>query len=202
MLESRFPQRELIGIDFSEAMLDVAARRTGSKTTLICTDASDITFIEQAAGIISSFGLQQLDPLPTLFNWVSILAKGGRFGIVLWEPPFDEQDPFEIGRYIISQKLPTTAPIRTLPCSTELRGLLGERGIQVEVDTQRAHSIHHASRGVFWDAMVKWGPWRVHTLTQGEAFMKEVQKEFNLFCPPNILIHEPKARLIIGTKFL
>ena len=83
-------ERQLLGVDLSPHMVEIATKRLGACGTAMVGDMRDLSGVESGsvAALLSFFALHHLDPeeIPaTLQEWARALQPGGVFLLATWE---------------------------------------------------------------------------------------------------------------------
>lgn len=83
-------ERQLIGVDLSTNMVELATKRLGSRASLHVGDMRDLSTIASAsvAGVISFFALHHLRPeeiSTTVQEWARVVKPGGILLLATWE---------------------------------------------------------------------------------------------------------------------
>ena len=191
LLAARYPSRALVGIDLSEGMLAVARDHVPSHVRLVVADASAL---EGAwAGIISSFGLQQLpEPAEALRSWCQALRPGGRLVVSVWTPDIRDSGPYDALR-TPAQRIFGTSPG---DWNAQLQTAISAHAALVS-DALVPHAISHAGPHEFWNAMVRDGPWQPRLVRHPEKLAR-LREAFLASWPPGPFSHTPHARVLIA----
>lgn len=103
MLAESFPDdRQIIGLDLAEGMVDLANARCAEagisgRARAEVGDACDLgAKFSDVAGVFSLFGLQQLPQAHlALANWVNSLTPGGSLAVTFWPSQVEEEGPWQ-----------------------------------------------------------------------------------------------------------
>jgi SAM-dependent methyltransferase len=200
-LAAAFPGRAAVGIDFSKEMVERTAARCKHLpgVSVRCGDASSLTALwpQQAAGILSCFGLQQL-PAPdrALSDWTEALAPGGVFSVVFWTSDSEAQGPFELFKRLVAARL----PLPDTSWETRITDVLRNPGLEVLKDERLSFPMSHESAETLWEAMQNSGPGLLLAWRQGESFVSEVKREFCAALGAGPIVHQPAARWIAARR--
>ena len=191
LLAARYPERELVGIDLSPGMIEVARHSAPPNVRLVVADAASLG--GTWAGVVSCFGLQQLpEPAAALRAWCQALTPGGRLVVALWTADIQDSGPYD-ALHAPSQKIFGGTP---RAWSEHLSTAAQEHAVLVS-DSLVPYAISHAGPEEFWDAMVSDGPWqpRLRRHPDKTAALREM---FLAMWPPGPFSHTPHARILIA----
>ena len=191
VLAARHPERQLVGIDLSPGMIEVARRELPANVRLVVGDASSLD--GQWAGVVSCFGLQQLpDPVKALEAWCKALSEGGRLVVAVWTADIQDSGPYDALR-APSQQLFGGSP---RDWNARLQAAITPPAVLVS-DTLVPYAISHDGPEEFWNAMVADGPWQPRLLRHPDktAALREV---FLQSWPQGPFSHTPHARILIA----
>ena len=97
------PERSLIGIDLSPRMVEIAASKLGSSTTIMAGDMRELPEVESgsSAAVLSFFAIHHIGPedvTVTLQEWHRVLCSGGQLVLAAWEGngPIDYGDASDV----------------------------------------------------------------------------------------------------------
>lgn len=190
-LAARYPERELVGIDLSEGMIEVARRNVPPNVRLVVADASSLE--GTWSGVVSCFGLQQLpDPAEALRTWCRALSPGGRLVAAVWTADIQDGGPYDALR-APSQKLFGSTP---RDWNGHLHSAI-EAHAQLVSDSLVGYAIGHAGPEEFWDAMVSAGPWQARLLRHPHK-TAALRETFLASWPPGPFSHTPHARILVA----
>ncbi|MPZ54726.1 MAG: methyltransferase domain-containing protein [Acidimicrobiia bacterium] len=195
------PDREIVGLDFSQGMLARARRRITAhpRARLLHGDALDLytRWPGTAAAVISVFGLQQLpDPPTALAGWVSALRPGGILSVMYWPDETENDGPFALLDAVIAEALPQSADDRDW--HLRLSDAVTTAGAEVERDVPVAHPIIHPDAETFWMVMADGGRLRNLSLSHGETVFAQLRNRFLDQAPTGPWEHMPTARWIVA----
>jgi SAM-dependent methyltransferase len=196
-LADEHPNREIVGIDLSQGMLDQAQQRTAAhpNARLLHHDATHLTSLwpGTAAAVVSVFGLQQLpDPLTAITDWLAALRPGGRLSVVCWPPKTETEGPFALLDTVVR---PTTE-YPSWP--DRLADHLTTAGAKVDRDEPVSHQIDHPDAETFWTAMTSGGPLRRFVQSRSEEFTSSLHADFLNQAPSGPWTHHPTARWLVA----
>lgn len=191
LLATRYPDREIVGIDLSAGMATLARRHASGRVRIVVEDASHLS--GQWAGIASCFGLQQLpDPPAALARWCGALLPGGRLSVVFWTLEGRDEGPFDALRASTDRLLGRKAPT----WSHAIPGAVS-RAATLLSDTLVSFPIHHDSPETFWHALTERGPWKARQRQQPDV-VAEIGEQFLSQWPPGPIHHTPHARVVLA----
>lgn len=196
------PDREIVGIDLSPGMLARARHRAAAhpRARLLCGDALDLASRppgEEAAAIVSVFGLQQLpDPAAAITGWVSALRPGGVLSVMCWPDETEAEGPFALLDAVIAEALPDRSAPRAW--HLHLAGRARAAGAHVEYDAPVSHPIAHPDAETFWTSMACGGPLRRLVLSYGEMFAAGLRERFIDRAPSGPWHHRPTAHWMVA----
>lgn len=213
-LRAAYPERELIGVDLSAGMVDIARARaaddprvqvvvgdavnlSGLNVAFSTSDALNATFSPGGgcAAVVSVFGLQQLpDPAAAVANWVGELRPGGRLSVVFWPPRAEEAGPFALLGRIATGGRPAEPPTwpDTLADAVDTVGGVVERYEDV------VHQMSHPDAAAFFTAMTTSGPGRSFARTMPPADLRALREGFLEQAPAGEWSHTPRARHLVA----
>jgi trans-aconitate methyltransferase len=192
-LLERFPDREIVGIDLSPGMVELAQERIGGRyqARAIVGDAAtlDPEWRAACAAVVSVFGLQQLpDPEQAISSWYDALRPGGQLSVVFWPSVVEQDGPFALMRDLLKP-----GPADPDPDFAEVLGDALDR------DEPVIFPITYSDAATFFDAYSRSGPMRATAIARGDAFVDEVRRRFLERAPEGEWTHHPAARLITAT---
>lgn len=194
------PGRELVGVDLSAGMVDMARERAAGNddVRVVQGDATTLGPVvpEGAAAVVSVFGLQQLpDPPAAIADWASVLRPSGRLSVVFWPSDSDSPDgPFTLMRRVLASRRP--AP--DLSWEHELIARITSTGATVDRDEELVFPMSHPDAETVFAATTEGGASRALAIERGPEFMAEVRAEFLAQAPAGEWRHYPRARLIVA----
>jgi trans-aconitate methyltransferase len=193
LLLERFPDREIVGIDLSPGMVELAQERIGGRdqARAIVGDAAalDAKWRGECAAVVSVFGLQQLpEPAQAIRSWYDALRPGGRLSVVFWPSLVEQDGPFALMRDLLSP-----GPADPDPDFAEVLGDALDR------DEPAVFPITYADAATFFDGYSRSGPMRATAIARGDAFVDEIRRRFLERAPEGEWTHHPAARLITAT---
>lgn len=191
VLAARYPDRELVGIDLSPGMIEVARQSAPPNVRLVVADASSLE--GRWAGVVSCFGLQQLpEPAEALQAWCGALSPGGRLVVAVWTADIQDSGPYDALRAPSHRIFGRTSR----DWNTRLRSAVEAQAVLVS-DALVPYAIEHAGPEAFWDAMVSDGPWqpRLRRHPEKTAALREA---FLAMWPLGPFSHTPHARILIA----
>ena len=190
-LAERYPDRELVGIDLSPGMVEVARRNAPPNVRFVVADASSVA--GRWAGIVSCFGLQQLpDPTGALRAWCRALRPGGRLVVALWTADIQDRGPYDALRAPTRQLFGPS----TQTWNDRLHTGVASPAVLVS-DSLVPAVISHDGPEQFWDAMVSDGPWQPRLLRAPEK-TAALRAAFLAQWPPGPFSHTPHARVLVA----
>jgi SAM-dependent methyltransferase len=200
-LRAAQPGREIVGVDLSPGMVELARARAsgmpGVRVTLGDAAQLDPRLLGECAGVVSVFGLQQLpDAGAALGHWATALRPGGRLSAMFWPTVVESDGPFALVARVLARHRP---PLDTTWESALVRAL-EEAGAVVEHDAEVAFPMSHPDASTFWAAMKDSGPLRAYAKFRGEEFMRGVEQEFLAEAPRGPWSHYPSGRLIVAVR--
>jgi SAM-dependent methyltransferase len=193
------PEREIVGIDLSAAMVRLARERAAGwpQVRVVEDDAGSLDrhWSGSCAGVVSVFGLQQLpDPKTAMSNWTQALRPGGCLSVVYWPRKVEESGPFALLDEVLVNHRP--------PDDGLWEARLGEAvtaaGGTVERDEYLSFPVSHPDAETFWDAFTHGGPLRALAIARGDRVMRGLREEFLRLGPANEWRHKPRARWIVA----
>lgn len=201
-LIDRFPDREIVGIDLSPGMIELARDRAAGRPHVeaIVGDAQtlDPHWTGRCAAVVSVFGLQQLpDPLAAVRAWLDALRPGGRLSVVFWPDVTETDGPFALIAAVIRANLPAYDDSRW---ESELAAAVTDHGAVLDRDELPAFPMTHADAAEYFDAAAHSGPLRSLAIARGDAFMDRLRTEFLQRAPAGEWTHRPHARLITAHR--
>ncbi|MEV0645882.1 class I SAM-dependent methyltransferase [Phytomonospora sp. NPDC050363] len=204
-LAAAHPDRELVGVDLSQGMIDRARRRADGmpRVRLIRGDATALEsrWPGTAAGVVSVFGLQQLpDPVASITDWTAALRPGGHLSVVYWPPSTEAEGPFALARTVVGEALDDDAEDDDPAWPDRLAGAVTEAGGVVGRDGELAHTIVHPDARAYWTAVTAAGPMRTLVLSRGQDFVDRLRAEYLRRAPEGPWSHRPGARLLTAHR--
>lgn len=195
------PQREIVGIDLSGGMLQLARERAAGFPRVRTMQGDvmqlDPQWARACAGVVSVFGLQQLpDPEAALVAWVSALRPGGCLSVMFWPNIVEQEGPFALVDRVLAEYRPPTDDT----WETRLTGAVSAAGAIVERDELRSFPMRHPDAQSFWAAMTNGGPLRSLVISRGEEMIQNAGREFVRLAPVGPLQHWPTARQIVARR--
>ncbi|HCT81141.1 MAG TPA: methyltransferase type 11 [Micromonosporaceae bacterium] len=193
------PEREIVGIDLSAGMVDLARERAKDLPHVRVIEG-DATVLGQqwpgmCAGVVSVFGLQQLpDPEAALADWMATLRPGGRMSVMFWPSHVEEDGPFALLYRVLAGHRPAAEDAWHL----RLGKAITAAGGTVEHDGYQSFPMSHPDAATFFEAMTTGGPLRALANARGEAFMRTVEQQFLSLAPEGPWQHQPRARWIVA----
>jgi len=191
------PNREIIGIDLSPGMAELARLRARafSNVSVVVADASITRHWGNCAAVLSVFGLQQLpEPVLGLRAWAAAVADGGVVTVVYWPEIVETEGPFAW----IRQSLVGRAPM-SFAWEAGLAAAIADGGCSLVSDEFVSHDMRHANAEEFWNACLDSGPGR-SLACRGDAFMREVREAYFSLAPLGPLHHHPRARHLVALR--
>lgn len=199
-LQAAQPGREIVGIDLSAGMVDIARARAADapQVDVVQGDAAKLEpWSEACAAVVSVFGLQQLpEPATALANWVRALRPGGRLSVMFWPPDGEQSGPFALLSGIFEPPGPKAEP--TWPA--RLHAAVEQAGGKLEADDDVRFPMSHPDAETFWTAMTTGGPGRAFARTKSPEFLRAVRAEFLAQAPAGEWTHRPRARHIVAGR--
>lgn len=196
-LAEHHPEREIVGVDLSPGMVQVARERC-KDVERIKVHVGDATSTEQwprSAGVLSSFGLQQMpEPELALAAWLRALAPGGVLSVVYWPKAKETEGPF----VWLGQALRGKVPQGDFAWEERLGDVIAASGARVLRDERLGFELKHERAEDFWTAMTTAGPLRSLALARGPDFMADLQRDFLGFAAAGPVVHRPKARHLVA----
>jgi len=183
-LLERWPDREIVGIDLSGGMVDLARKRAAGRpnVTVVQGDAATLE-PDTYAAVVSVFGLQQLPaPADAIRSWAAALRTGGRLSVVYWPDIIETEGPFALLRNDNSDSA----------WEAQLAEEVTAAGARLERDEHPAFDMSHVDARTFIDAYTKAGPGSDYD--QRDDFLRRA--------PEGEWHHRPRARLIVATRHL
>lgn len=202
LLAERLPGRQIVGIDLSSGMIELARERTAQDplADAIVGDAQtlDPHWAGRCAAVVSVFGLQQIpDPLAAVRSWIDALRPGGRLSIVFWPDATEAEGPFALIAEVLRENLPARDDSAW---EGQLPATVTDRGAALERDELPDFPMTHASAASYFDASASAGPLRALAISRGDAFMSRLRAEFVGRAPEGEWRHHPHARLITARR--
>ncbi|MCU0658768.1 MAG: class I SAM-dependent methyltransferase [Polyangiaceae bacterium] len=198
-LHQLHPEREILGVDLSSGMLQLAYQRT-RHLPLIRTQTGDATDTDgwpPCAGVLSLFGLQQMqDPPLALRRWVEALVPGGLLSVMFWPSEVEDEGPFSWFRQAIARRLSLPVPTWEAALPEQIEAA----GAELLLDAAVAHPMEHESALSFFEAMLTSGPGRSLVLAHGDAWIDELRSDFVAHAPAGPLAHRPRARHLVARR--
>ncbi|KAL0018269.1 hypothetical protein WJX79_009042 [Trebouxia sp. C0005] len=190
MLANSFSEdRQIIGIDLAEGMVDLANAR--------CKEA----------GISDRARAEQLPQAHlTLANWVSTLAPGGMLAVTFWPSQVEQQGPWQRLADLSTNKPKASAKsshkqsVKAIHWEEQLPEVALKEGGMLLADEQPTFAMRWRSIEEFWQVMTEAGPWHARLLQMGNDHMALLRQQFmaGYPCPEHGPIeHFPHARLIM-----
>ncbi|MGH3434769.1 MAG: class I SAM-dependent methyltransferase [Thermocrispum sp.] len=195
-LRAARPERELVGVDLSAGMVDIArARAAGDpRVRVVVGDAVEVEPSGYAA-VVSVFGLQQLpDPAAALAFWVRGLRSGGVLSAVFWPPQLDADGPFALLGQAAGGGHPAEPPARP----DRLADAVVAAGGVVERDEDVVHPVSHPDAATFFAAMTTGGPGRAAARTMPPGDLEALRTRFLEQAPGGEWTHTPRARHVVA----
>lgn len=196
-LAEHHPGREILGVELSPAMARVARERCEAvaRVTIHVGDATSTEAWPSCAGVLSSFGLQQMpEPERALGAWLGALAPGGVLSVVYWPKVKEPEGPF----VWLGQALRGKVPEADFSWEGKLAEVIDGAGARVLRDELLSFELKHESAEAFWATMTTAGPLRALALARGPDFMAEVRHEFLRFASAGPVAHRPQARHLVA----
>ncbi|MBO84819.1 MAG: methyltransferase type 11, partial [Deltaproteobacteria bacterium] len=191
VLADRHPERELVGIDLSAGMIEVARQTAAPNVRFIVGDAS--TLPGTWAAVVSCFGLQQLpNPAAALSRWCQALSPGGRLAVAVWTADIQDEGPYDALRAPTQELFGT----RSSDWNARLHNAVQAHATVVS-DALVPYSITHAGPLEFWRAMVSDGPWQPRLVRYPEK-TAALRETFLDTWPPGAFSHRPHARVLVA----
>ncbi|WP_432944979.1 class I SAM-dependent methyltransferase [Kribbella sp. CA-253562] len=193
LLLERFPGREIVGVDLSPGMVELAHERIGGReqARAIVGDAAvlDAKWRGECAAVVSVFGLQQLpEPVQAISSWYDVLRPGGRLSVVFWPSVVEQDGPFALMRELLNPAAPDPDP--------DFAEVLGDA---LDRDERVVFPIRYPDAATFFDGYSRSGPMRATAIARGDAFVDEIRRRFLERAPEGEWTHQPAARLITAT---
>lgn len=193
LLLDQFPNREIVGIDLSPGMVELARKHAAGHdlVSVLEGDAStlDPRWHRACGGVVSVFGLQQLPkPEEAISSWYDALRSEGRLSVVYWPSVTEEDGPFRLIKELLRPGAADADP--------DLAGVLGDA---VDRDAELTFPITYDDAGSFFEAYAHSGPMRATANARGEAFVEQLRARFLAQAPDGEWTHRPAARLITAT---
>ena len=196
------PEREIVGIDLSAAMVSMARERAARwpHVRVLEGDAAtlDPGWSNSCAGVVSVFGLQQLpDPDIALANWVAALRPGGCLSVVFWPRKVEEEGPFAV----LDQVLVDHRPPDKTPWESRLAKAVGAAGGTLERDEYLSFPMSHPDAEHLLGSVHK-------RRTTSQRWPSRVERRSCAVCvrtfldlaPTGQWRHLPRARLIVARR--
>jgi SAM-dependent methyltransferase len=201
-LVERCPGREIVGIDLSPGMVDLARERADGRPHVkaIVGDAQtlDPHWAGRCAAVVSVFGLQQIpDPLAAVRSWLDALRPGGRLSVVFWPDTTEDEGPFALVAEVVRASLPAFDDSRW---EDEIAAAVTDHGATLERDELPSFPMSHASAAAYFDASARSGPLRALAISRGDAFMERLRTAYLAAAPEGEWHHRPHARLITARR--
>lgn len=202
-LVEHLPGRDVVGIDLSAGMVELARRRTDRhpRASVVQGDAStlDPRWTGRCAAVVSVFGLQQLpEPDVAIRSWAAALRPGGRLSVVFWPGDTESDGPFARISKVVRRHVPRgddSWEKRLVPALTI-------EGAVVERDERPAFPMSHPDAATFFDAHLRSGPLRPLAIARGEAFVARLREKFLRRSPAGEWHHLPRARHVVARQSL
>lgn len=199
-LQAALPGRELVGVDLSAGMIDLARERAAGSpdVELIVGDAADLDprWTSACAAVVSVFGLQQLpEPAAGLASWVGALAPGGVLSVMFWLPVPEADGPFALLRQVIDPK-PADEPAWPGLLADDVRSAGGV----LERDADVVHPMSHPDAAAVFDATMDTGSCRGFAREQPAEVMQSLRAKFVAASPTGEWTHHPRARHIVARR--
>ncbi|MGH3715951.1 MAG: class I SAM-dependent methyltransferase [Micromonosporaceae bacterium] len=192
-----YPEREIVGVDLSAGMLELARERAAGhpRVSLVQGDATALG--GEHAGLVSVFGLQQLpDPAAALANWVGALRTGGLLSVMFWPYRVEEEGPFALLDRVLEGERSKAGP----DWEAGLADVVAGAGGALLRDEVTAYPMSHPDPETLWTAMTTGGSLRAMALRRGEAGMRPLRAEFLRLAPAGEWRHRPRARWIVARR--
>lgn len=192
VLLERFPERDIVGLDLSAGMLELAQTRAAGRprVRLVQGDAAslDPAWTGRCAAIVSVFGLQQLpQPDAGLRSWVGALRPGGLLSVMLWPDVTELEGPFTLLDEVQGEPTPAELP------ELQLGLVLAAAGATVLRDEACVYPITHPSAAAYFDAVTESGPLRAVALRRGPAYIAQLREQYLRRAPSGEWTHHPRA---------
>ncbi|MEV6283052.1 methyltransferase domain-containing protein [Kribbella sp. NPDC051770] len=191
LLLEQFPNREIVGIDLSAGMVELARQRASGHDLVSLVEGDAATLDPQwhraCSAVVSVFGLQQLpDPQQALSSWYDALRSEGRLSVVYWPSVTEEDGPFSQMKALLRPGAPAAeedpAAVLTLDRDELVR-----------------FPITHDDAATFFEAYAHSGPMRATANARGAAYVEDLRAKFLQQAPDGEWTHRPAARLISAT---
>jgi ubiquinone/menaquinone biosynthesis C-methylase UbiE len=196
-LAEHHPGREILGVDLSPGMAQVARERC-KDLTLVRVDVGDATNTQAwpiCAGVLSTFGLQQMpEPEVALAAWLGALAPGGVLSVVYWPKSKEQEGPFAW----LGQALQGKVPPADFSWESKLVSVIEAAGARILRDEIIRFELKHENAEDFWSSMTTAGPLRSMALARGPDFMSEVRGAFLGAANVGPVAHHPGARHLVA----
>lgn len=201
-LRASHPGREIVGIDLSAGMVELARQRAADHPGVRVAqgDAARLgpAWRAACAGVISVFGLQQLpDPEAAIGDWTAALRPGGWLSVVFWPSATDEDGPFAMVDRVLEGHRTTG---RASAWEDQLAQVVTAAGAIVERDEDVIHPMEHPDAETYWTAATTGGSLRALAKARGDAFMSARREEFLRLAPSGRWRHLPRARWIVARR--
>lgn len=200
-LLAHFPERDIIGIDLSAGMVELARQRADqqSNVSVVVGDAStlDRRWSGRCAAVVSVFGLQLLpEPDIAIQSWLAALRPSGRLSVMYWPDVTESDGPFALIKQVVSAHVPAWES----SWEDQLVRALVAQGAVVERDEYVSHPMSHPDAAAYFDAYSRNGPLRTLVDTRPESFVNELREEFIRRAPAGEWNHRPRARLVVAGR--
>jgi len=200
-LIERFPDRDIVGLDLSAGMLQLAQARAAGRprVQLVHGDAAtlDPAWTAQCAAVVSVFGLQQLpQPEAALRSWVGALRPGGMLSVMFWPEVTETDGPFAL----VDEVQGEPAPDPDAMPDPRFGPALTASGATVLRDEACAFSISHPSAAAYFDALTGSGPLRSLALTKGPTHIAQLREQFLRRAPAGEWTHRPRAWHLVARR--
>ena len=201
-LRAGHPQREIVGIDLSAGMVELARRRAADDPAVRVAqgDAARLgpAWRDACAAVVSVFGLQQLpDPEAAIGEWAAALGPGAWLSVMFWPSAPDVGGPFALVDEVLEGHRPTG---RAPAWEDQLTHVITAAGATVERDENTFHPMEHPDAETYWAEATTGGSMRALANARGEAFMSARREEFLRLAPAGPWRHRPRARWIVARR--
>jgi SAM-dependent methyltransferase len=196
-----FPDRDIVGIDLSAGMVQLARHRAGqqSNVSVVVGDAStlDRRWLGRCAAVVSVFGLQQLpEPDLAIQSWLAALRPGGKLSVMYWPDVTETEGPFALIRQVVS----ANTPEEDSSWEDRLVGAVTAQGGAVERDEYVSYPMSHPDAAAYFDAYSRNGPLRTLVDARPASFVNELREEFIRRAPAGEWHHRPRGRLVVAGR--